>query len=58
MLIWGSSDKKDDKTVHARNSQIGKSNFVCIKPGRPVAIVRISHPPPTIARAISAPAIE
>jgi hypothetical protein len=54
----GSGDRKDEATVQRKKSQIGKSNEVRRNPALLPAIVRTSQPAPTIAREISAAAIE
>jgi hypothetical protein len=57
-LIRGSSETKEEATVHKKNNQIGRSNGVRRNPVFPVRIVRRSHPVTAMARDISAAAIE
>jgi hypothetical protein len=58
ILRRGSSESNDEATVQRKNKQIGKSNDVRRNPVFLREIVRTSHPAPTIAKEISAAAIE
>lgn len=58
MLIRGSSEAKDEATVHRKNSQIGRSKGVRRRPVFLLESVRTSHPAATMANEISPAAIE
>ena len=58
ILMRGSCERKEEATVHRKNSQMGKSKAVRRNPACLLAIVRTSQPAPTIANEISAAAIE
>jgi len=58
MLMLGSWERKEEATVHRKKSQTGRSKRVWRNPVLRLERVRSNHPAPTIAREISAAAIE
>src|SRR4051794_22832782 len=58
MLRRGSVESRDERTVQAMKSQMGRSRGLRRKQARRVTMARNSQPTPVSASAISAPAIE
>ena len=58
MLMRGSVERKEEATVQRKKSQMGKSNRVWRNPVLLPAIAHTNQPEPTIAKEISAAAIE